>query len=128
MKKILIVDDQVVWKTFNINAINEILGSDTVIHTALSAKEGYDKILENILEPYDIVITDLQMEEDFLPKLAGEWFIEQINELAQYYNSKIIIVSAAPMIQHIADKLNVFCVPKQTAIVSLDSYKNILLN
>ena len=29
-------------------------------------------------ERIDIIITDLQMENDFEPKYAGEWFIEQI--------------------------------------------------
>jgi hypothetical protein len=53
------------------------------------------------------------MESDFLPKLAGEWLVEQIKTYDKYYkNTKIIIVSASPNIERIAQKYKVLYIPK----------------
>ena len=98
MMKILIVDDQAVWRKFHANAIYEIFGKDIILDTADSGQEGYSKILENKNAPYDFILTDMQMESDYLPKMAGEWFIEQVQQLSAYYKTRIIIISAAPMI------------------------------
>lgn len=126
MKKILVVDDQSGWRNFNTGAVKEILGKDIILHTASSGKDGYDKILENLKEPYDFIITDMQMETDYSPLMAGEWLIEQIKNLSSYYKTKIIIISASPKIKQIAQTYEVDYIPKSSAIVSLDFYKQIL--
>ena len=43
------------------------------------------------------------MENDFEPKYAGEWFVEQIKTFKAYINTKIVIISAAYNIAHIAE-------------------------
>lgn len=121
MKKVLIVDDVAGWVEYHANAI-ENLFDEVEIHKAYSAKEGYDKLLENHKSPFDIIITDLQMEEDYEPKFAGEWFVEQIKTFKQYLNTKIYIISASGSIKHIAEILGVECIPKQTARNFPDSY------
>ena len=126
MKKLLIVDDQEAWITFNTARANEILGKDVTIHTALSANEAYNLLLENILNPYDYIITDLQMEEDYVPKAAGEWLIEQAKGMSFYEKTNIIIVSAAQFIDHIAERLDVNYIRKQDATVSKDSYNKLI--
>ena len=78
MTKILIVDDIKGWRDYHSYYIKEMFSDKCFIVTAESAKEGYDKLIENNNEPFDIILTDLQMEEDFEPKYAGEWFVEQI--------------------------------------------------
>lgn len=125
--KILIADDVKGWVNFHKNNI-EYLGIPNIsIDTANSALSALSKIETEIDAPYDVIFTDLQMESNFLPKLAGEWLIEQIQMLKEYKNSKIVIISATSDINLIAKKYNVFYVPKYI-IRNSDSevYKNLL--
>ena len=62
--------------------------------------------------PYDVIFTDMQMESNFLPKLAGEWLIEQIQTFQEYKNTKIVIISASPNIEQIAKKYDVEYISK----------------
>lgn len=114
-KKVLIVDDVPGWVRFHQNNI-EYLNLDVVVETAYSAKAGLTRVEASIDDPYDVIFTDLQMESDFLPKLAGEWFVEQIKTYSKYYkNTKIVIVSASPSIQKIAERQGVLFLPKTVA-------------
>lgn len=126
MKKILIVDDQSGWRDFNTNTVYDVLGSDVVIDTASSAKEGYEKLLESKDSPYNYLLTDMQMETDYAPKMAGEWLIEQVQNLTFCYGTKIIIISAAASIRHIAKAYSVDCIPKSTALISKEPYKELI--
>lgn len=83
-----------------------------IIETANSAREGVDKLMFSLNEPYDIILTDMQMEPDFLPLLAGEWFIKQIQMFKEYKNTKVVIISASPDIKSIAEKYGVDYIPK----------------
>jgi CheY-like chemotaxis protein len=113
MKRILIVDDVLGWIRFHKNNIEYLNLQDVEIDTATSAKEGVAKIEAAIDKPYDVIFTDLQMESDFLPKLAGEWFIEQIKTYSKYYSdTKIVIISASANIDKIAQKYDVLFLPK----------------
>ena len=105
--KILVTDDSNGWIEYHLKALRLILPPDTEIDTARSAKEGLEKITLNIDAPYDVIFTDMQMESDFLPFYAGEWFIKQIQTFPEYADTRIIIISAAPNIKHIAEKYNV---------------------
>ena len=128
MKKVLIVDDQAGWRNFNSNAACEILGKDIILDTASSAQEGYSKLLESKDNPYDYLLTDMQMESDYAPKMAGEWLIEQAKNLSFCYKTKIIIISASAGIKHIAEDYGVDYIPKSLAVVSLEVYKEVLTN
>ena len=75
--KILIVDDVKGWRDYHSSIVKGIF-SEAEIVTAESAREGYDRLLEYNDTPFDIILTDMQMEIDFEPKYAGEWFVEQI--------------------------------------------------
>lgn len=127
MKKILIVDDIKGWRDYHCNIVNAILNYDCNIITAETAQDGYSKIMENNNEPFDIVITDLQMESDFEPKYAGEWLVEQIKIFPNYYKTKIVIISATYNINVIAENLGVFYIRKSTARNFPDSYKDIIV-
>ena len=126
MMKILIVDDQQTWLAYNSKAMYQILGEDIILHTASSAQEGYSKLLESEKEPYDYIITDMQMETDYLPKPAGEWLIEQAKSLPFCCNTKIIIISSLVMIDHIAKNHNVDYIHKSAAIKSFEPYKELI--
>lgn len=112
MKKILIVDDTDNWLKYHTFAVKELFGNGILIETANSAKEGILKVTSNIDKPFDIILTDLQMEIDFLPLYAGEWFIREVQMLKEYKNTRIIIISATSTIKNIANKYNVEYLPK----------------
>ena len=115
MKKVLIVDDVPGWVRFHQNNI-EYLNLDVQIDTANSAREAVSKLEASIDEPYTTIFTDLQMESDFLPKMAGEWFVEQIKTYSKYYkDTKVVIVSASPSIKNIAERYEVLYLPKVVA-------------
>lgn len=120
MKKVLVVDDVKGWLNFHKTNIEYTGIADILIDCAESALSALDKIELSIDEPYDVIITDMQMESNFLPKLAGEWLIEQIQTFKQYSNTRIVIVSASPSIALIAKKYNVEYVSKHV-IRNLDS-------
>lgn len=119
--KILIVDDVKGWRDYHKNLMEEIF-EECEIQTADSAKSGYDKILENNSTPFDIVITDMQMEADFEPDYAGEWLIKQIKTFKNYIHTKIVIISATYNIRSIAESLDVECIPKSTALKFPQAY------
>lgn len=112
MKRILIVDDISGWVRFHQNNIEYLNPTELEIDVAYCAKEALTKIESSIDAPYDVIFTDLQMESDFLPKMAGEWLIEQIKMFKEFNNSKIIIVSASPIIKEIAERYKVLYLPK----------------
>ncbi len=123
MKRILIVDDSKNWLDYHSYAIKELF-PDYIIETADSAHAGIAKITANIDNPYDIVITDLQMEIDFLPLYAGEWFVRELQMYKEYKNTRIIIVSATSSIKNVAQKYNVEYIPKYMC-KTIDAYKTL---
>ena len=121
MKKVLIVDDIKGWIDYHSHFVLSLF-PDAIIETAQSAREGYDKLLEHNEKPFDIILTDMQMENDFEYKYAGEWFVEQIKTFKNYSKTKIVIISAAYNVRQISEILGVECIPKQTARNFPDAY------
>lgn len=119
--KILIVDDIKGWRDYHAYILNQLFPNADLIF-AESARAGYDCLLQNNNNPFDIIITDMQMESDFEPKYAGEWFIEQIKTFKNYKNTKIVIISAAYNIKNIADNFGVEFIRKSTARNFPNSY------
>lgn len=122
MKKILVVDDSRSWVDYHKSMLENIYGEEFTVETADSARSGYDMIYNNLKNPYSLIITDLQMEMD-LPKLAGEWLVEQTQKLKEYVNTPIIMISAMYNIRQVAQNYNVSCLPKVTAARDLTAYK-----
>lgn len=124
MKKVLVVDDmQQVLEFHKGNILYN--NKDVKVDTAQSAREGYDKVFAHVSDPYDVIITDLQMENDFDPLCAGEWLIQQIQLLKQYYKTRIYICSGYYAIKMIAEKYNVDYVRKSELTPDSDFYKDI---
>ncbi len=126
-KRVLIVDDSSKWILYHKDAVREVLKNDVEIDTASSAKEGVEKLMSSIDAPYDFILTDMQMEPDFLPLYAGEWFIKQIKFFKEYKNTKIIIISATGNIRQIAENYSVDYIPKYRCN-DIKEYCNKLLN
>ena len=114
--KILIVDDTKSWLLFHKELIEELYGDFFEITTANSAFEALDIIRHNISNPFLLIITDLQMEMDFEPKLAGEWLIENTRTIKEYSFANIVIISAMYNIEQIAKNYGVECISKHLLI------------
>lgn len=121
--RILIVDDSSKWVMWHESAVREILGNDVEIDKAFSATQGVERLTSSIDAPYDVIFTDMQMETDFLPLYAGEWFIKQIKFFNEYKNTKIVIISAASNIRQIAEKYEVEYIPKYKCN-NIEEYKS----
>lgn len=117
MKRILVVDDSEGWRKYHKQRLEKF---DVELTICECARDAYDKVFENVKPPYDLVITDLQMEEDFSPLYAGEWLVERVKEL----NSRIptLLVSATFNIRTIADNTNSDYLPKALAINNPEAY------
>lgn len=115
-ERILIVDDTLSWLYFHKNLIDELYNDVFEITLANSANEALNIVKKNIENPFDIIITDMQMEEDYYPKIAGEWLVENIKDIKAYYKTHIIIVSAIYNLEQIANMLNVECISKQLLV------------
>lgn len=124
--KILIVDDSEKWTDYHETALREIFKTNLQIDKAFCAKQGVEKLSLSIDKPYDIILTDMQMESDFLPLFAGEWFIKQIKFFNEYKNTKIIIISASSNIKSLAEKYNTDYIPKYKC-KDINEYCNKLL-
>lgn len=117
MLKILITDDSEGWRNFNKDAVSSIFGEDNVdICLACSGIDGYDTLLQNDKNPFDLIISDLQMESDFAPLSAGEWFISQVKNTRSHFNTKILIVSGMYNIEYVADSLGVDFLSKRMLV------------
>ncbi len=128
MKRFLIVDDSSRWVLHHKSVVEHIFKQNVEIDTAYCAKEGVERLTASIDEPYDFILTDMQMEPDFLPLYAGEWFIKQIKFFNEYKNTKIIIISAAENIKQIAQNNAVSFIPKYKCN-DINSYcKELLIN
>ena len=126
MKRILIVDDSSNWVAYHTQIIREIFkDNDIEIDTAKSAQQGLERITASIDEPYDIILTDMQMEPDFIPLYAGEWLVKQIKFFNEYKNSQIIIISATNNIKQIAENHDVDYIPKYKCR-DINAYINVI--
>ena len=105
--KILIVDDVPGWVRFHQNNLEYLNIENLEIETAGSANEALAKLEVSVDKPYDVIFTDMQMESNYLPKLAGQWLIEQIQMFKEYNKTKVVIISASPNIELIAKKYGV---------------------
>lgn len=124
MKKFLIVDDSPNWVKYHESVIIALLKDDAVIEKAYCAREGVEKITASIDAPYNVILTDMQMETDFLPFYAGEWFIKQVQFFKEYKNTKIIIISATSNIKQIAEKYETDYIPKYMC-KSIQAYEKV---
>ena len=131
MIKILVVDDMLSWREFHKTVLEEVFleldENNYQIDLANYARDAQDKLYENSSAPYDLIITDLQMEDEFEPQYAGEWLVGEIKKLSSYKQSRIIISSGTYNIKQIADSLDVEYIPKRIACTDLNSYKELII-
>lgn len=112
MKKILIVDDSPNWLRHHVQMLNLIFKNEVKIDLANSALEGINYVTRELDAPYDLILTDMQMEMNFLPLFAGEWFIKEIKTFKECDKTQIVAISAATNLSKIATKYKVDYLPK----------------
>ena len=115
-RRILIVDDTKAWRLFHQELIVQLYGNIFEITTASSASEAIDIVRHNIENPFALIISDLQMEMDYEPLLAGEWFVENVQKIRAYSRTNIVLISSMSNIEFIAQKYGVECISKSLLI------------
>ena len=125
--RILAVDDSFDWLNIHSFMAENVFGEDTEIVCASSAFEAINIYKDEYIEnPFNLVITDMQMESDYEPLHAGEWLIKEILTLKNSQN--ILIVSSALDIELIANTYNVDYLSKRFIIADEQSYIEKLKN
>lgn len=115
--KILIVDDMLQW----INHHKELLQHfysipNNNISIEFSAEAGIKNVLANDIGYYDLIITDMQMEEISDEKFAGEWLLEKLKNNEKCLSTRFLILSSAFNIKNIAERFNVSYIDKSILI------------
>lgn len=122
VKRVLIAEDSIQWQNFHKSLLHNYDKFEIEYVVASSAREALDIVETTIEEPFDIVLSDLQMESDFLPDFAGEWFVKNLKNISVYRNKPIVLVSAAYNISFIAMNLDVKYLSKRTLVNNPDTY------
>jgi CheY-like chemotaxis protein len=111
--KILVVDDSHEWIKFHLGLLNNFLEKDSFsVDFEMSGKAGFSKILKTSANPYDLIISDLEMEDIAEESYAGEWFVRSILKREELKNTKILIISGSHDIDQVAKRQNVDFIPK----------------
>ena len=120
--KILIADDSYDWLNAHTILLTEVFGEDAEIVCANSAFEALNIYKEEYIDnPFNLVITDMQMESDFEPLYAGEWLIREIQNLKPLQD--ILIVSSTMNIEQIAESYKVDYISKRLIISDISAYE-----
>ena len=121
-KRILIAEDSSEWQRFHSSLLKNYDKHELDFVICDCAKDALSLAQESLNAPYDLVITDLQMETDFSPDFAGEWLVKQIRTFKEYLNTPVVIVSATYNIAFIAHSLGVKYLSKRTLVNNPDTY------
>ncbi len=122
VKRILIAEDSPEWQRFHSSLLKQYDRCEISYTIVDCAKDALEIVNKNINEPFDLIITDLQMETDFLPQFAGEWLVKEIKNISCYTNVPVVIVSATYNIGFIAHTLEVDYLSKRSLVNNPDSY------
>ncbi len=125
-KKVLIVDDTLSWVKFNQNLIETFYPKIFDITTVQTAWDARLAAIENLDIPYDLIITDLQMENFENDTLAGEWLIKQIKGFKEYKNTKFLIISGMSTIKHVAERNNVAFISKPRLVSNNNALRMVI--
>ena len=122
VKRLLIAEDSFQWQKFHESLLcnYDKLKIDFVIVD--SARDSLKLVQKNLDNPFDLILSDLQMEQDFLPEFAGEWFLKNVKTFSSYRKTPLVIVSAAYNISFIASNLGVGYLSKRSLVNNPDLY------
>ena len=122
VKRILIAEDTPEWQKFHAELLKNY--DKAVLDFVITdcAKDAKEILINNKENPFDLILTDLQMEADFQPDFAGEWLVKEIKNIKEYSKTPIVIISATYNIGFIAYNLSVDYLSKRSLVNNPDSY------
>ena len=126
LRRTLIAEDTFDWQKFHTINLKSYHGYQMDFYLGSNAREALKIAQEQIHDPFDLIITDLQMEEDFLPDYAGEWLIKELRMFKEYKNTPIIIVSGAYNIASVVESLGCDYISKRTLTIYPHKYEEML--
>ena len=121
-KRILIAEDSSEWQRFHAEQLRSYNKLNLEFDIASSARDALELAQQNINNPYDLIVSDLQMETEFLPEFAGEWFVKNLKNIKEYENTPVVLISATYNIAFIASSLGVDYLSKRSIVSSPLSY------
>ncbi len=121
-KRILIAEDSSEWQRFHAEQLRSYNKLNLEFDIASSARDALELAQQNINNPYDLILSDLQMETEFLPEFAGEWFVKNLKNIKEYENTPVVLISATYNIAFIASSLGVDYLSKRSIVSSPLSY------
>ena len=120
--RFLIVADGYDWVKFHSNNISKAM-PHAQIDVAMSGLEALNMVSKQDKNYYDIILSDMQMEEVEDELYAGIWLIKRLLASGKCKNTKIIIISAVYNIKEVARNLNVNYMSKSSLISSSQSFE-----
>lgn len=111
--RFLAVDDSIQWLNFHKNNILAML-PDAQVDFAMSGAQGWEKVLAQPDNYYDIILCDMQMEYITGEEFAGQWLIKRLTASGKCTKSKIAVVSAVFNIEEVAKNLGVDYISKSS--------------
>lgn len=121
-KRILIAEDSSEWQRFHAEQLRSYNKLNLEFDIASSARDALELAQQNINNPYDLILSDLQMETEFLPEFAGEWFVKNLKNIKEYENTPVVLISATYNIAFVASSLGVDYLSKRSIVSSPLSY------
>lgn len=120
--RFLVVDDGYDWIKFHSQNIKNTM-PHAQIDTAMSGFDGLNMVLKQDENYYDIILSDMQMEEVSDESYAGIWLVKRLLASGKCKNTTIIIISAVYNIKEVAKNLNVNYISKSSIISSPSSFE-----
>ena len=77
VKRILIAEDTPEWQKFHAALLKNY--DKAVLDFVITdcAKDAKEILINNKENPFDLILTELQMETDFQPAFAVEWLVQR---------------------------------------------------
>lgn len=120
--RFLVVDDGYDWIKFHSQNIKRTM-PHVQIDIAMSGVEALKMILKQDENYYDVIISDMQMEDVEDENYAGIWLIKRLLTSGKCKNATIIIISAVYNIKEVAKNLNVNYISKTSLINAPQSFE-----
>lgn len=120
--RFLIVDDSYDWMKYHYANIQKAM-PEAEIDTAMSGWEGLNKVLGKDANYYDVIFTDMQMEDVDDEDYAGTWLVKRLSSSGKCTKTKIVIISAVYNITEVAKNLNVDYLSKSSLVASTTAFE-----
>jgi len=120
--RFLIVDDSYDWVKYHRENVQKSM-PDAEIDIAMSGFEALNRVLAREENYYDVIFSDMQMEDVDDEDYAGIWLIKRLLASNKCTKNKIVIISAVYNISKVAKNLNVDYLSKSSLVASPSAFE-----